>query len=197
MINDRPKARTDDVIAERVDDELVIYDQQTQTGHCLSAEAARVWERCDGIDSQAEIARELGLDPAVVERAVAELAQASLLAAETVAEREYSRRDAAKKLAKVGAVALAAPMVYSVAIGPATAAASTKSCSMVGCTGSSAIDGTSGDAQADANRVCRRNTVACTSSSTCACQSITCSGLDIGGFCVAGVWTCNMGACVY
>ena len=175
MINDRPKARTDDVIAERVDDELVIYDQQTQTGHCLSAAAAQVWEHCDGIDTQAEIARELGLDPAIVERAVAELAQASLLATETVAEREYSRRDAAKRLAKFGAAALTVPMVFSVAVPSALAAASVCAARQ-GCSGTAL---TRGGSETAANEFCVSHYAHCTA---CACTGMfnglgyTCSG---------------------
>ena len=39
--NTFPKARTDDLITERVGGELVVYDGQTSEAHCLSAIAPR------------------------------------------------------------------------------------------------------------------------------------------------------------
>jgi hypothetical protein len=117
-------ARTDDVVTERVDDELVVYDQLSQTAHCLSAEAASVWAQCDGKLSPAEIAAELRLEPTIVSRALDELNGAGLLDDEGLVSPGVSRREAAVRLAKVGGAAFAAPLIYSVAIGPAMAAAS-------------------------------------------------------------------------
>ena len=123
---DRPRARTEGVVSERVDEDLVVYDERSQTAHSLSAAAASVWELCDGQLSRGEIAGQLGLEPALVERAIEELSGCALLDDGPAIESTFiSRREAAKKLAQVGGVAFAAPMIYSVAIGPATAAAST------------------------------------------------------------------------
>jgi hypothetical protein len=123
-VQNRPKARTEGVLAERVDDELVVYDQTSQVGHCLSATAAAVWERCDGRLSPGEIAGTLSLEPAVVERAVDELRGCGLMDDGPALEGGYSRREAAVKFARVGGAALMAPLIYSVAIPQAAAAAS-------------------------------------------------------------------------
>ena len=123
-MQNRPKARTEGVFAERVADELVVYDQQRQMGHCLSATAASVWERCDGSLLPAEIGVALSLEPAVVERAVDELRGCGLLDEGPVVEGGYSRREAAVKFAKVGGAAFMAPLIYSVVIPHAAAAAS-------------------------------------------------------------------------
>ncbi len=122
-MHDRPKAKAQDVVSERIDDELVVYDQATQTAHCLSSEAALVWEHCDGRVSQSELARRLALAPAAVRRAVDALSECGLLDDAPVdAERGYSRREAAVRLARAGGAAFAAPLIYSVAV-PSMAAA--------------------------------------------------------------------------
>ncbi len=123
-MHDRPKARIDGVISERIDDELVIYDQRTQKAHCLSPEAAAVWEHCDGSLSAERIAQELALPPEVVARAVAALDEGGLLDGGPVSDTGYSRREAAFRAARIGGAALAAPLVFTVDVGTAAAAAS-------------------------------------------------------------------------
>jgi hypothetical protein len=125
-MHDRPQARTEGIISEFVGDDLVIYDEVTQTAHSLSSAATLVWELCTGDRFQHEIALELGFEPAVVARAVAELGESGLLDDSPLASPSIgiSRRDAAKRLAKVGGAAFVAPLIYSVAIGPAAAFAS-------------------------------------------------------------------------
>ena len=123
-MHDRPKARTEQLISERIDDELVIYDQLNHVAHCLSHDAVLVWEHCDGWLSQAEIAERLGLSPEMVAGAVDSLDECRLLDEGPVAAPGYSRRQAAIRLATIGGAALAAPLVYSVDVGTAAAKAS-------------------------------------------------------------------------
>ncbi len=78
-MHDRPKAKTDGVVSERIDNELVVYDGTSHTAHCLSSEAALVWEQCDGRASQGELAEQLALSAAAVERAVDALSECDLL----------------------------------------------------------------------------------------------------------------------
>jgi hypothetical protein len=128
-MHDRPRARTERVVSERIDGELVVYDAATQTAHCLSPEAGSVWEHCDGDLSILEIADRLELPPESVEHSLAALRECALLdegpsALDDSAASEfgYSRREAAFRLAKVGGAAFAGPLVYSVAVGTAQAA---------------------------------------------------------------------------
>ena len=123
-MHNRPQARTEGVVVEWAEDDLVIYDQLSQTAHSLSAAVAMVWEVCDGRHSPDEIARQLSLEPAMVARALEELGACGLLDDGPAIAPGISRREAAKKFAKVGGIAFTAPLIYSVAIGPATAAAS-------------------------------------------------------------------------
>ena len=138
-MDDRPKAKTERVVSERIDDELVVYDGARHTAHCLSSDVASVWELCDGRASQHELAQRLALDPATVERAVNALSESGLLdETPAAAKREYSRREAAARLAKAGGAAFAAPLIYSVAIPSMAAAISpTPACGSQapGCTG--------------------------------------------------------------
>ena len=123
-MEDRPLARTDELVTERFDHELVIYDQRSHTGHSLSPDAASVWQRCDGRLSLEDIARELGLDGDVVARALLELESCGLLERPAVSRAPgYSRRQAVVRMARVGGVAISAPLIYSVVIAPAGAMA--------------------------------------------------------------------------
>jgi hypothetical protein len=129
---DRPRGRTTGVVKERIGDELVVYDQVGDVAHCLSADAAGVWEHCDGRRSPEQISEELGLELAVVERALRELRACSLLD-EVHDGGGFSRREATLRIVKVGGAALTAPLIYSVAVPSAAAAASGSLCVGVTC----------------------------------------------------------------
>jgi hypothetical protein len=119
----RPIARTESIVTEWVNDELVLFDQTRQVAHCLSPGAAAVWECSDGARSQEEIGRVTGLSPAEVARAVEALREGDLLDEGPVAaEPGYSRREATIKLARAGGAAFAAPLIYSVTVGSAAGA---------------------------------------------------------------------------
>jgi hypothetical protein len=119
------KARSEGIISEQIGAELVVYDHDSQVAHCLSEASALVWKHCDGRSSCDDLARQLGLDPDVVARSLVELGTCGLLLEpDAPAEAGYSRREATARLAKWGGLAFSAPLIYSVAIGPASAAAS-------------------------------------------------------------------------
>ncbi len=125
-MQERPKARTDGLVVEEVEGELVAYDVHSQTAHALSREAAAIWQSCDGELTTHEIAQRLEFDEAVIERALAELSAKDLLDETLHVVAGHTRRQAAIKLAKVGGVAFAAPFIYSVSV---AAADSTCNCS--------------------------------------------------------------------
>lgn len=117
----RPQARAEGLVAERVGQELVIYDETSQTAHSLAPDAALVWGKCDGRMSEAEIASKLALPAQVVEQAVGEFRDSGLL----IDGGGITRRQAGKRFAAVGGAALAAPLLYSVAVPGAALAALT------------------------------------------------------------------------
>lgn len=127
-----PRARSARLLTERLNDEILLFDQDQDVAHCLQADLARVWECCDGQHSVPDIAAALGLTEIQVEAAVTELGGQALLEAAPELE-GYSRRDAAKRIAKIGAGVAAAPLVYSLAIGPAAAMATPGQCAAVSC----------------------------------------------------------------
>ena len=43
-----PRARKEGLLEEAVGEELLLYDQDSHTAHCLSPIAACVWRHCDG-----------------------------------------------------------------------------------------------------------------------------------------------------
>lgn len=54
-----PIARTDKLLIEEVDGELVVYDREKNLSHCLHRMAAIVWHFCNGQNTVEEIANVL------------------------------------------------------------------------------------------------------------------------------------------
>ena len=54
-----PKARTEGLIVEELDDEVLVYDMDRDRAHCLNSTAALVWKLCDGRKSAGDLAREV------------------------------------------------------------------------------------------------------------------------------------------
>lgn len=147
-----PQARSEGIVTEELGDELVIYVEDTRTAHALCGDAAAVWRRCDGHSSAQDIARRVGSDQARVAQALDELSTAGLIEEPD----GISRRALYKRAANLGAAAVSAPLIYSVAVRPASAAASSRVCggmqgaictafwSNPNCTGSPSTDPCSG-----------------------------------------------------
>jgi hypothetical protein len=131
-----PAARTDGLLIESLDDELLVYDADRDRAHSLNAVAAAVWEACDGERGIRELASsataKLG-EPVyedAVWRALSQLDERRLLVGE-LPERmsgpEFSRRTALARAGMIGAsAAFAAPLVKSIVV--PTAAEAGASC---------------------------------------------------------------------
>ena len=112
------RKRQDGRIIKRVDDELVIYDEQNHKVSHLNKAAAIVWEYCDGASSLDDLAHTLASHselPASVDLAglaLQELRDADLIEGSfaSVAGREVARRDVITRMA---GFALALPAVVS------------------------------------------------------------------------------------
>ena len=80
-----PKARRERLFVQDVDDELVIYDQNTRKTHRLNPTASLVWQTCDGKKSISDIAAALQarvarpVDEDLVRIALGQLEAANLL----------------------------------------------------------------------------------------------------------------------
>jgi hypothetical protein len=122
--SNKPLARSDDLIVEELGDEVLVYDTNSDTAHCLSPDAARVWRHCDGETSIEGLTAQVGLTAERVEDALAELDRCALLAVLPVAA-GHTRRDLGLKTVKVAAAAAAAPLIISVSA-PTPAMAATR-----------------------------------------------------------------------
>ena len=127
----KPLARTEDLVIEDIEDEVLIYDGKNARAHSLGTAAARVWRACDGQTSIDDLAVALDLPRETVVRALDELEGAELLESYGIQivngngnGNGITRREMAMRTAKLGAAAAAVPMLYSIAV-PSPAAAAT------------------------------------------------------------------------
>lgn len=107
-----PLARTDDLLVDQVESELVIYDRNERRAHCLSALAAAVFELSDGHRSMGQLTSSVGArlgEPVAesrVEEAVAELDRLGLMVTGSadlgISRRHMIRKGAAVSTAVVG-----------------------------------------------------------------------------------------------
>ncbi|MBV9851282.1 MAG: PqqD family protein [Armatimonadetes bacterium] len=115
-----PEARQDQLLVQKVGDELVVYDQQHHRVHRLNKTAALVWRHCDGRTGVAELAAllqsESGLpaDEEVVRLALARLAKTRLLRDECPEAKSITRRQVIRRLGLAGAMTLLLPVVTSI-----------------------------------------------------------------------------------
>ena len=121
-----PLARTDDLVVEDVDGEVLVYDKRNDQAHCLTREAAMVWRVCDGKASADELATALELDAERVRFAIEELDSCGLLDSAPIPG--VTRREATVRMAKVGGAAAAAPLIYSIMAPTPALAASQNFC---------------------------------------------------------------------
>jgi hypothetical protein len=198
---DRPRAKAQELISEPLDSGLVVYDRDTQVAHSLTADATTVWRMCDGTRSVSEIAAQCGLEVPVVQRAIDELSACGLLKGTSQSSERISRREGARRLARAGGAAFAAPLIYSVAISPAMAAASTCSsnCADYVQIAASACDApspaTSGSASACQSGTCywsaTGNTYTCAPAGCLGQGRLNCAGNNYAGPCCAGPSACQ------
>lgn len=123
-------ARTQGLLTEEVDGELLAYDRETDTAWRLNSSAAFVWRSCDGTrtleDLRTALAAEVGADVAedVVLIALDELAERGMIESGYEQRDEVSVRLSRRRFfRRAGAVAAAVPVVYSMSVASAAAAA--------------------------------------------------------------------------
>jgi hypothetical protein len=111
----KPLARSEDLIVEELGDEVLVYDSNSDTAHCLTPDAARVWRGCDGTTPIDVLTAQVGLSAERVDNALSELQACNLLEqAPTLAGDGHTRRELVLRVAKVGAAAAAVPLIISV-----------------------------------------------------------------------------------
>jgi hypothetical protein len=112
-----PRAREDGLLEETVGEELLLYDRDSHTAHCLNPIAASVWRHCDGAHDVTELAGLAGVSEDLVTGALHELREKDLLAAEPTLTQSTipgeSRREAIGRVARYSAAAAAGSMIVS------------------------------------------------------------------------------------
>jgi hypothetical protein len=112
-----PRARQDGLLEEAVGDELLLYDQESHTAHCLSPIAACVWRHCDGEHDVSDLAQLAVASESLVADALHELREKDLLDAEPQLMQStilgISRREAIGRAARYGAAATAGSLIVS------------------------------------------------------------------------------------
>jgi hypothetical protein len=112
-----PRARRDGLLEEALGEELLLYDQDSHTAHCLSPIAACVWRHCDGERDVSELAELAGASKNLIADALHELREKDLLAAEPALTESaisgVSRREVIVRVARYGAAAAGASMIVS------------------------------------------------------------------------------------
>jgi hypothetical protein len=125
-----PRARRDDLLTTELDDEVVVYDPERKQAHCLNRTAVAVWHHCDGAngiaDLQQLVSDEIGvpLDERGLWLALRKLERAHLLV-DKLEPDGITRRLMLGKTGRFAGAALAVPILVSVLVPTAAAAAST------------------------------------------------------------------------
>jgi hypothetical protein len=124
-----PRARKDDLLEETVGEELLLYDRNSHTAHCLSPIAAGIWRHCDGERDVTKLAELTGASESLVADALHELREKDLLDAEPQLMQStvsgISRREAIGRVARYGAAAAAGSMIVSATAATPAMASST------------------------------------------------------------------------
>jgi hypothetical protein len=114
-----PRAREDGLLEETLGEELLLYDVESHTAHCLTPIAACVWRHCDGGHDVTQLSQLAGAHESLVAEALHELRERELVDAEpelTPSESVVSgvsRRQAIVRVARYGAAAAAGSMIVS------------------------------------------------------------------------------------
>ena len=136
-----PHARQANLVVTELQNEVLLYDLDTDQASCLNPTAALVWKLADGESSVDDIAARMTaelkspVDARIVWYAVDQLGKKNLLREKVNVPPQYARmtrRDFLVKAGVVGAVA-AIPVIISLAA-PGPAMAATGSCTTTPCT---------------------------------------------------------------
>lgn len=117
-----PQARTEGLLVQEVQDEILVYDLKRHWAFCLNKAAAAIWESCDGQTPVAEIIRtvekklQVPMNEQLVWLTLDKLGKSRLLCEQITqpsdATPRISRRKAMRKIG--GAAVIALPLITSV-----------------------------------------------------------------------------------
>jgi hypothetical protein len=141
----RPQVRSDGLLIETVDDELLVWDNELNQAHALNASSARIWRICDGSRGLKELSEQSGLSEEAVQLAIDQLQERNLLVGPT--SEGLSRRAVLRGGALAGAgvgLGLALPMIRSIVVPTPAMAATVPGGGPTGPTGPTGFTGLTG-----------------------------------------------------
>lgn len=118
--NAKPIARKQGLVIQELPDEVLVYDLDRDRAHCLNETAAFVWQRCNGRNTTAQIARNLGqhfdcaVDEKVIWLALDQLGRNHLLDRQPILPAEMGMNRRAMVRALGLAAVIAVPVVSSI-----------------------------------------------------------------------------------
>lgn len=189
----KPQSRKDNIVVQKLDGEVLIYDLKVNKAFCLNETLALVWQSCDGNKSVPEISRQVSktigesMSDDLIWLAISELKKENLLAnGEDITNKfeGLSRREVIRKIGFASMVAL--PVISSLLAPTAIQAASGR----VTCANGLSPSPT---ALAPGQPVTCNNTAGnCATVNQIGCRSCTATerpSADVGGFCQAQGFT--------
>jgi hypothetical protein len=128
--NAKPIARKQGLVIQELSDEVLVYDLDHDRAHCLNTTAAFVWQRCNGRNTTAQIARTLGqqfdcaADEKIVWLALDQLGRNHLLEGQPVPLQALAGMNRRQMVRALGlAAVVAVPVVTSIVAPPPSQAA--------------------------------------------------------------------------
>jgi streptogramin lyase len=116
-----PLARSEGLITEELDGELLVYDSESNLAHALDADAAALWRGCDGRTDTRTLAACCHTSHESVRVTLARLQELGLLEVEREGD---TRREALRKITIAGAGLATIPTISSIVVPTAAQAAS-------------------------------------------------------------------------
>ena len=127
----KPVARKEGLVIERLADEVLVYDTDRDRAHCLNETAAFVWQHCDGRTTTKELALLLGkqadanVDEKLVWLALDQLGRNHLLENRQAAPASFAGLNRREMVRALGLAAVVAVPVVTSIVAPTAAQAAT------------------------------------------------------------------------
>ena len=176
-----PKSREEDLVVQKLDNEVLIYDLRANRAFCLNETSAAVWEACDGNRDHGAIAafvsERLGTQASddLVWLALDQLKKESLITPESPVEPRYAGLSRREVIRKIGIGSMVALPVVAAMVAPTAIQAQT--CLAAGSSsGTATLAGNCpSSSQAQKNAACNTQTgsVCCSGSAT---ATASCNG---------------------
>ncbi len=119
-----PKARTEDIVVQKTDNETLVYDLKTNKAICLNETAAIVWENCCGEKDVSQISIEASkkLDSTVSEEVIAlaldQLKKEKLLTNVDKLDARFAGLNRREIIKRVGLTSMVALPIVSAIVAP-------------------------------------------------------------------------------